>query len=155
MSKQKQTHVFRSSDRTVKVTIQECKKHIKVDIVMSKYGGADAAWGATFETWFRSLVGRYGNDPRPVVFRHPITGETVVIGGDDVHGGKLARYIGRPPETLPPPESPCPRCGGMNFIVWVRQDDPDEEAISCKRCGQVISSTHPLRPGDGPVRIPS
>ena len=92
MSKRKQTHVFRYPDRTCTLVGRECKDHIKADVTMSKYGPGPDFDLEVFERWLRPIMARYGNDPRPVVVRHPLTSQMAVIGGSDEAGGTLAVF---------------------------------------------------------------
>jgi hypothetical protein len=57
-------------------------------------------------------------------------------------------------QLLPAPFTPCQQCGGKEFIIWMREDDPANQALSCKACGNVIASTHPLAADDRPIRRP-
>jgi len=86
MSKRKETHVFRCSDRTCKLVIQACKDHIKAEVIMSRYGWSSASDLEAFERWLEPILARYGNDPRPVVMPLPLTGQLAVIGGDEKQG---------------------------------------------------------------------
>lgn len=74
MSKRKQSHVFRCPDRTCTLVGRECKDHIKADVTVSKYGWSSESDLEAFERWLKPIMARYGNDPRPVVMRHPLTG---------------------------------------------------------------------------------
>jgi hypothetical protein len=57
-------------------------------------------------------------------------------------------------QPLKPPTTPCPHCGSKEFILWAAANDSNKQAISCNRCGAVMSSTHPLDPDDRPMRRP-
>jgi hypothetical protein len=57
-------------------------------------------------------------------------------------------------QPLRRPTSPCPHCGGKEFIIWQDTRDPTKQAISCNDCGAVLSSTYPLDPDDRPMRRP-
>lgn len=57
-------------------------------------------------------------------------------------------------QLLPTPSTPCPHCGSKEFLIWRREDDPTNQAISCNSCGAVMSSTHPLAADDRPIRRP-
>jgi uncharacterized Zn finger protein len=57
-------------------------------------------------------------------------------------------------QLLPAPSTPCPQCGSKEFLIWKREDDPTNQAISCNACGAVIASTHPLADDDRPIRVP-
>jgi hypothetical protein len=48
----------------------------------------------------------------------------------------------------------CEECGGTDFMSWVKADDPDDVAITCKKCGAVFASTKGLDPSDRPIRVP-
>src|SRR4051794_14710567 len=76
----RETHVFRCPDRTCTLTIRECKDHIRAGMTLSRYGWSRLEDFEAFEAWFKPLVARYGNDPRPVVMRHPLTGQHAIIG---------------------------------------------------------------------------
>ncbi len=57
-------------------------------------------------------------------------------------------------QLLPVPVKPCPHCGSRKFIIWMRENDFTNQAISCNGCGAVISSTHLLADDDRPIRRP-
>ncbi len=58
----------------------------------------------------------------------------------------------RRPNRYEGEEISCPKCGGSEFIVRTKEDDPSDVAITCDGRGEVIESTHPLDPSDRPVR---
>jgi hypothetical protein len=61
-------------------------------------------------------------------------------------------YLREETRPLEPSTEPCPHCGNKKFILWQKPDDPKCQAISCDRCGAVLSSTYPLDEDDRPVR---
>ena len=86
MSKPKETHVFQCSDRMVTLTIKERKDHVIFDLRMSQYGWSTDRDDEAFLQWLKPLGERYENDPRPIVQRHPLTGQIAIIGGNAVQG---------------------------------------------------------------------
>ena len=82
MSKRKQTHVLRGSDRTCTAVITEHKNYVLFDLKMSPSGWGSEQDIEACDEWMKPLLERYDNDPRPLVIPHPTTGQIAVIGGD-------------------------------------------------------------------------
>jgi len=70
-------HVKRFPKRTCIVTFTEYKDHIKISVVMSKYGclGDELEFGK----WFFSLMQAYDSDPRPHVMENQHSGERAIL----------------------------------------------------------------------------
>jgi hypothetical protein len=66
--------------------------------------------------------------------------------------GRAKSSLDEDTHPLQTPATPCPHCGGKEFIIWESLNDPKKQAISCNGCGAVMSSTHPLDPDDRPRR---
>ena len=79
-------------------------------------------------------------------------------GGGNGHSqegeGSAKGSVSEDTRPLQPPTTPCPHCGSKEFIIWQAPNEPKKQAISCKGCGAVMSSTHPLDPDDRPMRRP-
>jgi hypothetical protein len=104
--------------------------------------------------WCEVYKGGYCNCDPDVKLR-PQSGRN---GGGMGHGqegeGSANSSMSDDTRALRPPTTPCPHCGGKEFIMWQAPSDPMKQAISCNGCGAVMASTHPLDPDDRPMRRP-
>lgn len=71
-----EAHRLDTGPRQFTVTIWELSDRVIVDVKATKYGGYGDM--LRFAEWFEPLVKRYDDDPRPLVTKHPRTGETAV-----------------------------------------------------------------------------
>lgn len=71
-----ETHRLDTGPRQFAVTIWELPDRVIVDLVATKYG--EYGDTAEFAAWYLPLVERYDDDPRPLVTKHPLSGQTAV-----------------------------------------------------------------------------
>jgi hypothetical protein len=97
------------------------------------------------DDWCAVHAGDYCNCDPDIKLRTPATrAGTLAASHQDHEEARPLEY----------PTAPCPHCGNAEFIIWQKPDDARCQAISCNRCGAVMSSTHPLDPEDRPRRQP-
>ena len=91
------THVFQCQDRTCTLVITEHADRVDFDMTMDKYGWSRDEDYQQFLRWMEPLADRYKDDPRLIVFPHPLTGQVAVIGGDANQGSRSWQ----PPQERP------------------------------------------------------
>jgi hypothetical protein len=78
-----ETHRIKLPKRTGICVVTEYPGRVVVAMRFSRTGYFGDL--AELKQWCMSIFERYDSDPRPVVMRHPLSGETAVVTGDANH----------------------------------------------------------------------
>lgn len=67
--------------RTFEVSITEMPDKVVIAMSCSHYGAFDDM--QEFQTWLKSLIGKYDRDPRPIQVTNQHSGEVATVWGDE------------------------------------------------------------------------
>jgi hypothetical protein len=76
----KTTHQKTFNGISVSLILEEFDNHVTLDVRVSR---VDPSIGPEVEAWGELILRKYNDDPRPIRFRHPFTGQVATVWGDE------------------------------------------------------------------------